>query len=154
MRRQYNLHKSSAKQRNIPFLISYNEWMELWRASGHVDKRGRCRGNYVMARYGDKGSYEAGNVKIITTAENLAEQERSGRKLSTETKNKIGMAMQVAHNHRRSAGMAPTRGQKYKPDYAPEYWDFHDGRGPIEKGALTRKEKSLVSMARLARRAG
>ena len=44
-----------------------------------------------MARFGDKGDYEVGNVRIITSGENLAE-----RVASTETRAKISAARRSA----------------------------------------------------------
>lgn len=71
--------RSDANFRGIEFLLTFEEWLEIWEASGHLHERGRKRGQYVMARYGDKGPYAVGNVKIITAGENVAEV-RQGKK--------------------------------------------------------------------------
>jgi hypothetical protein len=42
----------------------------VWVESGVYHLRGRRRGEYVMARLGDCGIYEPGNVKIVLTTVN------------------------------------------------------------------------------------
>jgi predicted DNA-binding transcriptional regulator AlpA len=73
-RRQFNNHRSGAKARGIPFLLTYEEWLAIWQASGHIKERGPYKGQYVMARFDDRGPYAADNVKIITNSENAAER--------------------------------------------------------------------------------
>ena len=83
MERQYAMQKARAKQRGIPFLLTYDEWLAIWKASGHLHERGRGREKWVMARLGDAGSYSVNNVKIIPFAENSSEwKRRLGRKYS------------------------------------------------------------------------
>jgi len=65
----------AASQRGIPFLLSYKQWLKIWTDSGHLHERGRHCNQYQMARFGDKGAYEVGNVKICTAKENRQEQE-------------------------------------------------------------------------------
>src|SRR5258706_1578724 len=72
-RKKYRDHKADAKRRGIQFLLSFDGWMKIWLDSGHWNKRGRGRGKYHMARFGDKGPYAIGNVKIITHEENSKE---------------------------------------------------------------------------------
>lgn len=73
----YTAHKGGAKYRSIPFLLTYAEWSDIWKASGKWLQRGWRRGQYVMARYGDKGAYEVGNVRICLAEENRAERNRN-----------------------------------------------------------------------------
>jgi hypothetical protein len=149
VRRQYTNHKASAKQRGIPFLLTYAQWLAVWQASGRLDRRGHMPDNYCMARFGDRGAYAVGNVKIITMAENGSERVYpSGRKLPANTKKKISAAMQAAHLHRRRSGLPSMSGGKYRPLREPTYWDFGDGRGPIEENKLTRDERWRVRMAK------
>lgn len=59
--------------------MTFEEWLGLWEASGHFHERGSRPDQYCMARNGDQGGYEVGNVRIVTCAENQAEQrERLG----------------------------------------------------------------------------
>lgn len=63
-------HRGSAKQRGIPFLLTFKEWMLIWKASGHFHERGCKTGQFVMSRKGDIGAYEVVNVEIVTEREN------------------------------------------------------------------------------------
>lgn len=71
--KQYNDHKSGAKVRGIPFLLTFEEWLQIWEDSGHFHERGNRRNQYCMARFGDVGPYAVGNVKIILHSENSKE---------------------------------------------------------------------------------
>lgn len=82
----YKGHQGVARQRNIDFNFTFDEWLDVWIASGHLSERGRKRGQYVMARYNDIGPYEASNVRIITTGENLREGNNSAAAKSAASK--------------------------------------------------------------------
>jgi hypothetical protein len=62
--------RKAARQRNIPFFLTYEQWLRIWKESGHFHERGRHRGQYVMSRPGDKGPYTVENVKIVLVIEN------------------------------------------------------------------------------------
>lgn len=68
---QYAVQKYNAKKRGIEFTLTLWEWWEIWRDSGRYKKRGRCDGEYVMARFLDKGAYDRLNVYITTCNENI-----------------------------------------------------------------------------------
>jgi hypothetical protein len=70
----YHWHKYSARNRNIPFLLTFDEWLKEWEDSGHLHERGCRKGQYCMARFGDQGPYAIGNVKIILHTQNIAER--------------------------------------------------------------------------------
>ena len=76
-RRRYAVQKGDAKRRGIPFLLSFDEWFTIWKMSGHLDESGSYRGQYHMARRGDKGPYQKGNVRICRAEENHAEKRHS-----------------------------------------------------------------------------
>ena len=76
-RYKYGEHRSNARKRNIPFLLSFDDWDTIWQLSGKWAQRGHRRGQYVMSRPGDKGSYEMGNVVICLAEENRAERNRN-----------------------------------------------------------------------------
>ena len=90
-REQFGDHKRRAKRRGISFLLTFEEWQDIWRSSGHWDERGGLPHQYVMARFGDKGAYEVGNVRICTGAENRAEQI-----VTPELRTKIGAAVRAS----------------------------------------------------------
>jgi hypothetical protein len=70
----FQAHRSSSASRGIQFLLTFEEWWEIWQASGHWHERGPGRDKYCMARFGDRGSYAVGNVDIITNRQNAAER--------------------------------------------------------------------------------
>src|SRR5579859_960375 len=53
---RYTQHKSNAQARGIPFLLTFDEWWELWEP--HWANRGLCSQCPVMSRHGDLGPYE------------------------------------------------------------------------------------------------
>ena len=69
----YQRQKSAARRRGIQFLLSFEEWRTLWLESGKWEQRGKRKGQYVMARYGDAGAYAVDNVRICTNRENSLE---------------------------------------------------------------------------------
>lgn len=81
LRGKYTTQKAHARQRGIPFWLTFDEWLTIWQDSGCADERGRGRDKYCMARIGDRGAYEVGNVKIIRNSENVLE-----KKITDETR--------------------------------------------------------------------
>lgn len=76
--------------------LTYNEWCDIWEASGKWNLRGKHRGQYVMARIGDVGPYAVGNVEIITHSQNIKDAFTNGchdnkpsKPHSAETKRKM-----------------------------------------------------------------
>lgn len=72
-RRQYTGHRWGAQKRNIEFLLSFDEWLDIWLSSGHWHERGRKRGQYCMSRFGDVGAYAVDNVFIQLHANNVSD---------------------------------------------------------------------------------
>lgn len=70
---RYLRQKANAIKRGIEWQLSLSEWWDIWQSSGKWDKRGRCYGEYVMARHNDEGPYSKDNVKIILNSENIIE---------------------------------------------------------------------------------
>lgn len=105
--RKYRAHKDNAKKRNIPFLLSFDEWMDIWQRSGHYNERGNRKGQYCMSRYNDIGAYQIGNVFIQLHSDNI-NQAWSGRKHSDEAKQKI------ANNHIGMSGKTQSEETKSK----------------------------------------
>jgi hypothetical protein len=84
--------KRTSKARGIKFILSYEEWLKIWVASGHLANRGKQKGQYCMARFGDVGPYAAWNVEIITHQENSA-RGQLGRSPSITTREKQRQSM-------------------------------------------------------------
>lgn len=93
MKTAYNGHKGGAKKRNIPFLLTFEQWRAIWQASGKWQQRGVKKGQYVMARFGDTGPYAVGNVRICTQTENHLEA-HLGRRRSIETRSRMSASQQ------------------------------------------------------------
>lgn len=60
----------------IEMLLTYEEWAQVWKDSGHWGKWGNRKGDYVMSRKDDLGSYAIGNVFIQSVSDNVAEANR------------------------------------------------------------------------------
>lgn len=84
---QFYIHRYSALK-SVGFELTFEEWLKIWMDSGHWHERGRGKDRYVMARFGDKGPYKVGNVKIITLSENTTEGQL-GHGCSTEHRAKL-----------------------------------------------------------------
>jgi hypothetical protein len=69
-RERYRMQKVNAATRGIPFLLTFEEWMGWWEATGHYHEYGRKRGQYCMARKGDVGPYALDNIYCATATEN------------------------------------------------------------------------------------
>lgn len=95
---QYQNHRLGVRKRRdvdgkpIEFLLTYEDWIAIWSVNSAILNRGKLRGQFVMARFNDRGHYEVGNVEIITTDENtrrarLAETpERRAERCKTGTR--------------------------------------------------------------------
>src|SRR6516162_1329529 len=84
-RRAYFDQVRAARSRDILFLFSFDEWWSFWKKSGHWDKRGLKRGQYVMARFGDVGPYSADNVEIVKTEHNISTRKHKTRGVTVNT---------------------------------------------------------------------
>lgn len=71
---RFRAHQRNARQRGIEFLLTFEEWPKIWTDSNHLHERGARKGCYNMARFGDKGPYVIGNVRIILHEENTREK--------------------------------------------------------------------------------
>jgi hypothetical protein len=92
-KKKYNFHRYTGTAR-CGFELTFEEWLDIWIQSGHWNKRGRCKGEYVMSRFSDSGPYKVGNVFIKSQTYNNAEYCRTrkglpGPKISEETKAKM-----------------------------------------------------------------
>ena len=79
----FNQHRWNAKLRDVPWLLTFEQWYGIWVASGKWALRGPRIGQYCMARKGDSGPYAVGNVYIELSTVNVADGTR-GRKRTPE----------------------------------------------------------------------
>lgn len=116
-RYQYKTHRRNTKGRKdrngeyIKFNLTYEEWLSIWVASGHLTERGCGSSQYVMSRINDEGDYSVGNVEIITNAENVSRAHK-GRTRSIDHAAKIGAAHKGIVNKNR--GPVTINGVDYK----------------------------------------
>ena len=66
----YLLQRQAAKKRGIDWMLSFEQWLSVWMASGKWDDRGCGVGKYCMSRRGDVGPYAIGNVFIQSSQQN------------------------------------------------------------------------------------
>ena len=90
-KKKYVENKNNAKRRRIDFLLSLEEWCEIWRRSGKWLERGRGADKYCMCRKGDIGAYSLGNVFIGQGKHNVRDG-NIGKPTSDETRAKISEA--------------------------------------------------------------
>jgi hypothetical protein len=72
-RKQWFNQRGAARRRGIPFRLTFEAWEQWWVDSGHYHERGKQHHQYVMARVGDAGAYELGNIECITARRNCIE---------------------------------------------------------------------------------
>ncbi len=125
LNKAFHDQKCRATERGIPFRLTFSEWLSVWQESGHINERGKGRGRYCMARHGDVGAYEIGNVKIITAEENRAEQ-----RFTEETRQKMRMAK---------------LGTKQSPETRAKRAASHLGRKDSDETKLRKSESKLGS---------
>lgn len=70
-RGKFARHRENAKRRGVAFLLTYEQWLEIWLESGRWHERGNREFEYVMHRKADRGAYAVGNVYIDTNGRNL-----------------------------------------------------------------------------------
>lgn len=86
----WRTQRHMARYRGIEFLLTFEEWLNIWLDSGFLHLRGSGAGKYCMGRNGDTGPYEVGNVKIIPHEENVY-YGNIGRAMPIEIRLKISM---------------------------------------------------------------
>lgn len=71
LKQKYKDQKLSAGYRNIDWQFTFEEWVTWW--GDDIEKRGRYKGQLVMARIGDQGPYHPDNVRKAKTEDNVRE---------------------------------------------------------------------------------
>lgn len=106
--RAYDLHRSGALARKIPWGFTLSTWQKMWAASGKWKlrgKRGGKNGYYVMARFQDVGPYSPQNCRICTQSDNVKEallrESMIQRGILEELFDKDGRAFQPDRKFRR-----------------------------------------------------
>lgn len=76
-----------ARKRGIEFCFTFEEWVKWWEdhlGPDWMERRGRHKGQFQMARNGDEGSYADWNVKCLTVEDNVKDQLINGHVPSGE----------------------------------------------------------------------
>ncbi len=107
-KRKWQVHRTNAKMRGIEFKLTFEEWFCWWMDTGHYHERGREVGKYVMARKGDKGAYEMGNIECVQAQENSVIP-HTGKPKTEEWKEKLRATRAALKLTKRSA---PNHGNK------------------------------------------
>lgn len=130
----FHARRAGAKQRGIPFLMTFEEWWAIWQDSGKWEQRGCHRGQYVMARFRDAGPYAVGNVRICTREENSAEYFAN---ISNETRRRISVV---------------NKGRTFSEEWRRKLSEAQKTRQPPSEE--TRRRLSEAQKARIARNPG
>src|SRR6266446_3506192 len=93
--------RQRAKQRGVVWELTFEDWIQVWIDSGHLDERGKGRGKYCMARFSDSGPYKIGNIKIIPYGQNISEQQYSEERKLQRSLRMMGNKYGIGHtcNH-------------------------------------------------------
>jgi hypothetical protein len=94
---KYKQQQYAAQQRGIPFLLTLEEWCNIWEQSGKWALRGKGKGKYVMSRYKDVGAYEVNNVFIQLNESNVRDAQ-TGRSRPDSVKANISKAL-IGNTH-------------------------------------------------------
>ena len=69
--RAFQIQRRNARQRQIPFLLTFEEWWDWWQIDNRWANRGRKGRDLVMARRGDIGPYSVENIYCSTALDNV-----------------------------------------------------------------------------------
>ena len=81
LRHKFHCQRNSAFDRGIEWELTFDEWLDIWQSSGHLEERGRGVGKYCMSRFGDIGPYSANNVFIQLWTDNTSQAHKGVPKL-------------------------------------------------------------------------
>lgn len=82
VRKAFSTQKRHAEERGIRWCFEFEQWKAWWYdelGPDWFEKRGRHRGQYVMARNGDKGPYAVWHVKCTLVEDNHAQRAENKR---------------------------------------------------------------------------
>lgn len=80
----FNHVKDSAKKRNIPFLLSLEDFEKVIDGTGYLEKKGKTRHALQLDRIDPEKGYEIGNLQVITAGENCAKDNNRWREKQPE----------------------------------------------------------------------
>lgn len=74
LKHRFLQQRASARYRGVEFRLTFEQWRDWWMATGHIDDRGKQRGQWVMGRPFDSGPYEVGNLVCLRAEDNVSQQ--------------------------------------------------------------------------------
>lgn len=133
---KYRDHKKNAiNDRGIPFLLSFEEWWDIWQKSGHWHERGPRVGQYCMSRYNDIGPYAVGNVFIQLSTQNVLDC-RTRNKFKKNVSLPAEIILKRADSRARDWEFTSPTGQVHIVHNAAEFCKLHNlGKGAISEVA-------------------
>lgn len=145
----YSLHRNHSRSRNIPFLLSFEEWLGIWIKSRKFHLRGTKKHQYVMARYGDTGPYVVGNVNIILSGENVRESS-IGKPRSEEIRKRMslgrtGLKREPFSEEWRNNLSKALKGRKFSQEHLRKKSEAQRGKKHSDE---TRKKLSEIAKKR------
>jgi CRP-like cAMP-binding protein len=69
----FRQYKTNCIRRGIPWELTFEEFCSFWDASGQWERRGRGKGKFCLARYGDSGPYALGNNYVAKNEDNASD---------------------------------------------------------------------------------
>jgi hypothetical protein len=83
LRKAFLTQRSNSQQRDLGWEFDFKEWLNFWIDSGHVLQRGVRKGEYVMSRFNDIGSYSKTNCEIILSTDNHQQPQSLAKRAAT-----------------------------------------------------------------------
>lgn len=68
----YNMVKESARKRDIPFLLSFDEFQAFCRRTGYLEKKGRNKESMTIDRIDSSKPYQADNIRPMSWIDNCS----------------------------------------------------------------------------------
>lgn len=134
----YHEQRGSAKRRRIAWEFTFAEWWAWWQRDGNWERRGKRRGQLVMARFGDAGPYSPTNVFAATPFENWNDREPANYQgtgelikqkwaARTPEQNAHLPVFQVGERHPRARPVLTPAGRFGTAREAAEHYGIHHG---------------------------
>lgn len=76
---KYNSQRHAAIRRGISWELTFEQWIEWWKATSKYHLRGRKGHEYCMCRIGDKGPYSLDNIYCATNNQNTRDARLNGK---------------------------------------------------------------------------
>ena len=114
----YIQHRAQCGQRGIGFDLTFEEWLDVWTASGLIKERGRTRNGAVMGRKDKTGAFTVDNVEITRAWKNMASRDfTSNRKRIVTPAGEFDSVKEASEYYGVTPGAISQRLTAKKPGY-------------------------------------